>query len=115
LAVAMQLSIPIILGRAVDLAQAMARDEADPGPLVTVALMLLAASVLRGLFTLAQNYTAESVGHAMARDLRNAIYDKVQRLPYTFHDRTHSGDLITVGMLDLEGARMYFSTALVRT
>lgn len=26
----------------------------------------------------------------------------------------HSGDLITIGLLDLEGVRMYFSTALVR-
>ena len=72
-------------------------------------------SILRGLFTLVQNYCAESVGHALALDLRNAIYAKVQRLPFAFHDRTHSGDLITVGMLDLEGVRMYFSTALVRT
>ena len=55
------------------------------------------------------------MGHALAHDLRLAVYDKVQRLPFSFHDRTHSGDLITVGMLDLEGVRMYFSTALVRT
>ncbi len=115
LAVSMQLSIPMILGRAVDLTQQVSSIEADAGPLVVVALMLLGASVLRGLFTLVQNYTAESVGHAMAQDLRKSVYDKIQRLPYTFHDRTHSGDLITVGMLDLEGVRMYFSTALVRT
>jgi ATP-binding cassette subfamily B protein len=114
-AVSMQLSIPVILGRAVDLTQKMAQDGADPGPLIAVALTLLAVSVLRGIFTLVQNYTAESVGHAMAQDLRNAIYDKIQRLPYSFHDRTHSGDMITVGMLDLEGVRMYFSTALLRT
>jgi len=113
--VSMQLSIPMILGRAVDLTQQAGGAGADAGPLVIVALMLLGASVLRGLFTLVQNYTAESVGHAMAQDLRKSVYDKIQRLPYTFHDRTHSGDLITVGMLDLEGVRMYFSTALVRT
>ncbi len=114
-AVAMQLSIPVILGRAVDLTQSMVDEGAATAPLVRVALMLLVASVLRGVFTLVQNYTAESVGHAMAQDLRKAIYDKIQRLPYSFHDRTHSGDLITVGMLDLEGVRMYFSTALLRT
>ncbi|MDF0599601.1 ABC transporter ATP-binding protein [Psychromarinibacter sp. C21-152] len=114
-AVVMQLAIPVILGDAVDRTQAMAGADPDVGALVVIALTLLGASVLRGLFTLAQNYAAESVGHALAQDLRNAIYDKVQRLPFSFHDRTHSGDLITVGMLDLEGVRMYFSTALVRT
>jgi ATP-binding cassette subfamily B protein len=115
LAVLAQLSIPVILGRAVDAAQGMAETGGDTGPLVPLALTLLAASALRGLFTLVQNYSAESVGHALAQDLRLAVYDKVQRLPFSFHDRTHSGDLITVGMLDLEGVRMYFSTALVRT
>jgi ATP-binding cassette subfamily B multidrug efflux pump len=111
----MQLSIPVLLGRAVDRTQAMADTGADRGALVAIALTLLAVSVARGLFALVQNYLAESVGHALARDLRNAVYEKIQRLPFSFHDRTHSGDLITVGMLDLEGVRMYFSTALVRT
>lgn len=114
-AVLMQLAIPVILGRAVDSTLAMAGDSPDVRALVLIALTLLAASVLRGLFTLVQNYAAESVGHALAQDMRNAIYDKILRLPFSFHDRTHSGDLITVGMLDLEGVRMYFSTALVRT
>ena len=113
-AVLMQLAIPVVLGRAVDQSLAMVDGAIDGLALVLIALTLLAASLLRGLFTLVQNYNAEAVGHALAQDLRNAIYDKVQRLPFSFHDRTHSGDLITVGMLDLEGVRMYFSTALVR-
>jgi len=37
-----------------------------------------------------------------------------QQLSFSFHDGIHSGDLITIGLLDLEGVRMYFSTALVR-
>ncbi|WP_116083457.1 ABC transporter ATP-binding protein [Tropicimonas sp. IMCC34011] len=114
-AVCMQLAIPVILGRAVDQTLAMDRDTPDLHALTLIALTLLVVSILRGVFTLVQNYAAESVGHALAKDLREAIYDKVQRLPFSFHDRTHSGDLITVGMLDLEGVRMYFSTALVRT
>lgn len=114
-AVLMQLSIPVILGRAVDQTQAVAAAMAEPETLYPIALLLFIASIARGIFTLIQNYTAESVGHALARDIRNAVYGKIQSLPFSFHDRTHSGDLITVGMLDLEGVRMFFSTALVRT
>jgi ATP-binding cassette subfamily B protein len=114
-AVLMQLSIPVILGRAVDQTQAVAAATAEPETLYPIALLLFIASVARGVFTLIQNYTAESVGHLLARDIRNAVYGKIQSLPFSFHDRTHSGDLITVGMLDLEGVRMFFSTALVRT
>ena len=114
-AVLMQLSIPVFLGQAVDQTQAVAEARAEPETLYPIALLLLFASIARGIFTLIHNYTAESVGHLMARDIRNAVYGKIQSLPFSFHDRTHSGDLITVGMLDLEGVRMFFSTALVRT
>ena len=114
-AVLMQLSIPVLLGRAVDQTQAIAAETADPETLYPIAVMLFVASVARGMFTLVQNYTAEAVGHSLACDIRNSVYRKIQSLPFSFHDRTHSGDLITVGMLDLEGVRMFFSTALVRT
>ncbi|MCV3211059.1 MULTISPECIES: ABC transporter ATP-binding protein [Mesorhizobium] len=117
-AVTLQLLIPQLIGWAVDHTQTAigggiagaAADEA----LRTSALLLLAVSVLRGLFTLAQNYFAEAVGHHIAYELRLAYYEKIQRLSFSFHDQAHSGDLITIGMLDLEGVRMYFSTALVR-
>ena len=114
-AVLMQLAIPVLLGQAVDQTQAVAAANAAPETLYPIAALLFGASVARGIFTLIQNYTAESVGHSLARDIRNSVYGKIQTLPFSFHDRAHSGDLITVGMLDLEGVRMYFSTALVRT
>ncbi|ABC93459.1 putative multidrug ABC-transporter, ATP-binding protein (plasmid) [Rhizobium etli CFN 42] len=110
--------IPRLLGQAVDHTQmAMgggAAGQVAQDALLTTALLLLGASVLRGLFTMVQNYFSESVGHHMGYELRLACYEKIQRLSFSFHDTVHSGDLITVGMLDLEGVRMYFSTALVR-
>ncbi|OWV84697.1 ABC transporter ATP-binding protein [Rhizobium sp. R693] len=113
-----QLMIPRLLGRAVDHTQ-VAMEGGQAGQiaqdaLLTTALMLLGASVLRGIFTMIQNYYSESVGHHIGYELRLACYEKIQRLSFSFHDSVHSGDLITVGLLDLEGVRMYFSTALVR-
>lgn len=118
-AASLQLTIPRLLGLAVDQTQTAvsggAAGQAAEGALMTTALILLAVSVCRGLFTMMQNYFAESVGHHVGYELRLAVYEKVQRLSFSFHDSVHSGDLITVGMLDLEGVRMFFSTALVRT
>ena len=108
-AAGLQLTIPRLLGRAVDESLAGARDA-----LWTTALLLFAVSVLRGLFTMVQNYYGESVGHHVGYELRLAFYEKIQRLSFGFHDRVHSGDLITIGMLDLEGVRMFFSTGIVR-
>lgn len=75
---------------------------------------MLVVSVLRGVFTMFQNYFAESVGHCTGRALRLEYYQKIQTLSFGFHDRVHSGDLITLGLLDLEGLRIFFSTGLVR-
>jgi ATP-binding cassette subfamily B multidrug efflux pump len=117
-AATLQLMIPRLLGRAVDQTQTAfaggAAGQVAEAALWTTALLLLVISVLRGLFTMVQNYFSESVGHHMGYELRLACYEKIQQLSFSFHDGIHSGDLITIGLLDLEGVRMYFSTALVR-
>ena len=116
LAVAFQLMIPLLLGRAVDQTQTVLAGSGGgiPGTLGTTAVTLLVVAALRGVFTTIQNYFAEAVGHRLGYRLRIAYYDKIQRLDFGFHDRIHSGDLITLGMLDLEGVRMFFSAALIR-
>jgi len=114
-----QLAVPQLLGDAVDGALDLLDNEtasaaAARNTLLITAGLLLGASVLRGLFTLIHNYTGEAVGHMMASDLRLAFYDKLQSLSFSFHDQVHTGELITRGMLDLEGVRMFVSTGLVR-
>jgi len=113
----LQLLIPRLLGQAVDEAHNALSTAADGAQqaLVWTALTLLAVSIARGLFTLLQNYYSESVAHHVGYELRLAFYDKVQRLSYSYHDRVHSGDLITLGLLDLDGLRMFFSTGFIRT
>lgn len=113
----LQLWLPVLLGQAIDQMQAAlsGADRAVAGAVLwQTAALVLGVSVLRGAFTTLQNYYSESVGHWTGYRLRQAYYDKIQHLSYGFHDRVHSGDLITLGMLDLEGARMFFATGLVR-
>lgn len=108
--------IPLLLGRAVDEAQGViaAAEAGAQSALLTTALILLVVSLLRGIFTMLQNYFGESVGHVIGYELRLACYEKLQRLSFSFHDRVHTGDLITLGILDIDGVRMFFSTGLVR-
>ena len=118
-AAAFQLMIPRLLGEAVDGAMGLlgggaAAAEVAREALYYAAALLLGASVLRGAFTLLHNYTGESIGHLMAYDLRLAFYGKLQHLSFSFHDRMHTGELITRGMLDLDGVRMFVNTGLLR-
>ncbi|WP_287342367.1 ABC transporter ATP-binding protein [Mesorhizobium sp.] len=117
IAATLQLFIPRLLGRAIDQAQGVLTAGAGPAAeraLWDTALALLVVSILRGLFTMAQNYYGEAVGHRTGYELRLAFYEKIQRLSFSFHDRVHTGDLITLGLLDLDGVRMFFSTGILR-
>lgn len=112
-----QVLVPQYFGQAVDHAHRLlgadGRAEAESALLIT-ALMLLGASLARGLFTMAHNYLGEDVGQRIGYALRLQYYEKLQRLSFAFHDRVHSGDLMTRGMLDLEGVRMFVNTVLMR-
>ncbi len=118
-AAAFQLMVPRLLGDAVDGALgllgggSMDRAAAEDA-LMNAALLLLGVSILRGGFTLVHNYSGETIGHMLAHDLRLKFYDKLQRLSFSFHDRMHTGELITRGMLDLEGVRAFMNTGLLR-
>lgn len=114
-----QLMIPPLLGTAVDNALGLLRGGSEvavdaQGALLQAALLLLGASILRGAFTLIHNYNGEAIGHLLAYDLRLAFYDKLQNLSFSFHDHVHTGELITRGMLDLDGIRMFVNTGLLR-
>ena len=110
-----QLIIPRLLGRAIDQTQHLTGDaDAASVALLNIALLVLTLSFVRGVFTTLQNYFSEAVNHHSGENLRLRYYEQVQRLSFGFHDSVHSGDLITLGLLDLDGARQFFSTGLVR-
>jgi ATP-binding cassette, subfamily B, multidrug efflux pump len=115
LAAIFQLMIPQLLGRAVDLTQGVATgDRAAQDALLLIALAVLGVAILRGVFATFQNYFSEAVGHHTGYRLRLSYYDRIQHLSFGFHDSVHSGDLITLGLLDIEGARMFFATGIIR-
>ncbi|RPI44074.1 MAG: ABC transporter ATP-binding protein [Betaproteobacteria bacterium] len=115
-----QLLIPRYLGAAVDHAQALLANagtgaDAAKAALWTTALVLFAAGLLRGVFTMVQNYLGEALGHRIGYELRLAYFEKLQRLSFGFHDRVHSGDLMARGMLDIEGVRRFVENAMYRS
>lgn len=114
-----QLAIPRYLGDAVNNAQSLLASGVVGGAaervLLTTALILLGVSIVRGLFTAVYNYSSEAVGQILGYELRIAYYEKLQHLSFRYHDRVHSGDLMTLGMLDVEGVRLFVNTGFIRT
>lgn len=114
------LTLPKLFGHAVDQAHQLltggaANADAAQDALLTTALLVIAAASLRGLLTGYGGYVAEQVSQKVAYDLRLAFFQQLQRLSFGFHDKIHSGDLITRGMLDLEGTRAFIQGGMMQS
>lgn len=107
------LLIPRLLGLGVDRIHALHARSGVQG-LWPIAALLVVGSAGRGIATMIAGYQSEALGQRIAYDLRLAFFEKLQRLSFSFHDRIHSGDLITRGMLDLEGVRTFVETGMQR-
>ena len=112
------LALPRLLGHAVDQAHHLlvgSHVDADAArhALWISAGLVIAATVVRGLMTMLSGYLGEYVSQKVGYDLRLQFFQQLQRLSFGFHDRIHSGDLITRGMLDLEGARVFIQGGMV--
>ena len=81
--------------------------------LMVSAILVIAASAMRGLLSMVANYQAEYVSQTLAYRYRLDFFQQLQRLSFGFHDKIHSGDLITRGMLDLEGARAFIQNGMM--
>ena len=68
---------------------------------------LLAVAAFRGLFTFLQGYLSEKASQGAAYDMRNAIYAKLQSLSFSYHDRAHTGQLMTRVTSDVEMVRHF--------
>ena len=80
----------------------------------TYGLIIIGVSLLRGLFSFGQSYFAEYAGQKVAYDLRNKLYDRIQRLSFSFHDKAQTGQLMSRATQDVEGVRFFLSMVLVR-
>ena len=88
--------------------------DTERGELIVYALLLLGASVLRGLFDFARTYSTDSLSQKVAYDVRNLMYDKLQHLSFAFHDKEHTGNLMSKVTSDVEAVRRYVNMGMVR-
>ena len=95
-ATAAYMVLPVLVGGAVDDIAAYAQGEpiSDRAMLIT-ALLILGLGALRGLLSYGQTFMGEAVGLRVVYELRNRFYDHVQNLSFAFHDRQHTGNLMS--------------------
>ncbi len=77
------------------------------------ALLMIGLTVLSGVFNFFKGKLAATASDGISRDLKNRLYDHLQRLPVRYHDKAESGDLVQRCTSDVETLRLAISTQVV--
>ena len=118
-AVGVSLLIPQLFGEAIDLLVEVDKGTVvgkviETDTLLYLALAILGASILRGFLDFARTYCTDSLSQKVSYDIRNRFYDKLQHLSFAYHDKEHTGDLMSKATADVEAIRRWVNMGLVR-
>jgi ATP-binding cassette subfamily B protein len=86
----------------------LAADELDR-TLIYVALGFVALALLEGTFTFLSGRLAAATSEGLARRLRNYLFDHIQRMTFTYHDKIQTGELIQRATSDVDAIRRFFA------
>lgn len=76
-------------------------------------LVIVVFSIARALFAFSQSYNSERLSQSVAFDFRNQLYEKIQRLSFSYHDRNQTGQLMVRATDDVEKVRMFIGQGLL--
>ena len=115
-AIAAYIFLPKLFGQAIDSVAEpiLAGGKVDTGILYPCILIILGLSVIRGGMSYFQTYLSETLSQYVSYDLRNSFYDHVQHQSFAFHDKHHTGNLMSRAITDVENIRMFINMGLVR-
>lgn len=80
-------------------------------PIVAVGFIGLALA--QGAFSFLSGRLAARASEGIVRRIRDCLYDHLQQLPFSYHDRTPTGDLIQRCTSDVEAVRRLFAMQTV--
>src|SRR5579875_3911334 len=102
---------PLVIKRAIDdLNHGVTRHK-----LLTYALLLLAISGTKAIFQFLQRWILIGVSRDIEFDLRNDLFAHLERLSYSFYQRTRTGDIMARATNDLNAVRMLLGPGIMYT
>lgn len=106
---AFSLVVPRMLGKGID----AALGSGERSFLIMAAVVVIGASALRGVSAYGNTYLSQAVSQKTAYDIRNALYDRLQRLSFAYHDKAQTGQLMSRATVDVEAIRMFLGNGLL--
>lgn len=74
-----------------------------------IAAGFVGLALLQGLFTFVSGRLAAQTAESIARRLRDYLYDHIQRLTFSYHDRMQTGELLQRATSDVDALRRLFA------
>ncbi len=65
-------------------------------------LGIIALAVINGIFTFGQQYLTQFTAQKTIYDIRNTLFDHIQRLSFSYHDEAETGQLISRATSDVQ-------------
>lgn len=102
---------PLVIRRAIDdLNQGLTREK-----LFTYAGWLLAVAATKAIFQFLTRWILIGVSREIEFDLRNDLFTHLERLSYSFYQRTRTGDIMARATNDLNAVRMLVGPGIMYT
>ena len=113
---------PLLVGFAIDFGLKPVRDadnrviglDGNESLLILGAIAIIAFAIGRGAASFGQQYLGETIGQSVAYDIRNQIYDNLQRLSYAYHDKVQTGQVMSRATQDVENIRIFINMGALR-
>ncbi len=104
-----RLAVPVIIQQVIDVGLA----SGDVRTLLNYGLLILALGIGRAFITFWQRYLSEWISNHVSYDLRNQLYDHIQRQTFTYHDQTQTGQLISRCIEDVRSLRQFTGFGII--
>ena len=102
-------AVPYILRDVVDIG--IARQES--AYMLSAGALVVCLGLFRGIAAFLGRFFGERLSHYVSYDIRNQIYDKVQRQSFSYHDSAQVGTIITRAISDVNEIQRYFNYGLM--
>ncbi|MDU5082110.1 ABC transporter ATP-binding protein [uncultured Tissierella sp.] len=78
-----------------------------------IGLLLISVAISRGIFLYLKNTLASKSAENTTKKIRDKLYDHIQRLPYEYHVKSETGELIQKCTSDVDTIKRFLSIQLV--
>jgi ABC-type multidrug transport system fused ATPase/permease subunit len=111
-AAAFQLINPQLVQWAID--NGITKAQVQGSLLVLAAAGIFGAAAMRSLTQYGRQYLGQVIGQKVAYDLRNSIYNRLQRLSFAYHDSHQTGQLMSRATQDVEAIQQFVQMGVLQ-